>query len=143
MKDFHLAAVAQIRHNDEVITLNSDGKSIPLEHDVMIKAQHCGRIIESANRIFINYPNFSILIKNIPIDNPDLAGRLRDHLTVIAKASDSRVSSLIIESNLKQLMDIVDETIHQLQHLVQKQETIKNEVEYILKNMNNALGRTK
>jgi len=47
------------------------------------------------------------------------------------------------EDQEKQLMDIVDETSHQLQHLVQKQETIKNEVEYILKNMNNALGRTK
>jgi len=106
MQEFDLNTVAQIRFEGEVITLNSEGRNIPLEQELIYRAQSDGRILEFGRRMFINYENFSMLIKNAPLDDPELFGRLRDHLAVVASASDARVKSIGNELNLKKHMNL-------------------------------------
>ncbi|MCU7834365.1 MAG: response regulator [gamma proteobacterium symbiont of Taylorina sp.] len=108
MREFDLSCVAQIRFEDEIITLNSEGKLLTLEQELMFKAQYDGRILPFGRRVFFNYSNFSILIKNMPIEDEELYGRLKDHLIVIASAGDARVQSIGTELSLKKHMNISD-----------------------------------
>lgn len=106
MSQFDLNTAVQIRYQGELITLNSDGKLLSLEQELMLKAQYDGRILEFGRRVFFNYPHFSILVKNMPVDDAELYGRLKDHLIVIASASDARIQSIGTEINLKKHMNI-------------------------------------
>lgn len=106
MQGFNLKTVAQIRSKDEVLTINSSWKSLPLEQELMLKAQFDGRILEFDQRMFINYESFSLLVKNSPIEDPDLVGRLRDHLAVIANACDFRIKAIGTEINLQSHLEI-------------------------------------
>ncbi|MCW8929162.1 MAG: response regulator [Gammaproteobacteria bacterium] len=106
MAEFGLSTVAQIRYDGEIVTLNSDGKVLHLEQELMIQAQFDGRILEFGRRMFINYENFSMLIKNIPIEDEALYGRLKDHLAVIASASHARVESIGTATNLKKHVNL-------------------------------------
>ena len=106
MTSFNLTAVAQIRYEGETITINSDGKTLHLEHELMLQAQSDGRILEFGHRMFINYEYFSMLIKNAPVDNEELYGRLKDHLIVIASACHARVESIGTTINLKKNINL-------------------------------------
>ena len=106
MQEFGLKTVAQIRYDNEVMTLNSDGRSLPLEQELISRAQFDGRILDFGRRMFINYEHFSILVKNVPIKDTELIGRLRDHLAVIASASDARIKSIGNEINLRKHMNL-------------------------------------
>jgi len=106
MQEFDLKTAAQIRFQNEILTLNSEGKSLPLEQELISKAQYDGRILEFGRRMFFNYQHFSILVKNVPIEDVELYGRLKDHLIVVASAADARIKSIGNEINLKKHMDL-------------------------------------
>jgi len=106
MQEFDLKTAAQIRFENEIMTLNSEGKSLPLEQELIARAQYDGRILEFGRRIFFNYEHFSILVKNMPIEDNELYGRLKDHLIVVASASDARIKSIGTEINLKKHMNL-------------------------------------
>jgi CheY-like chemotaxis protein len=106
MLEFRLSSVAQIRYEGEVITLNSDGKVLHIEKELLNQAQFDGRILEFGRRMFINYEYFSMLIKNMPVEDEALYGRLKDHLIVLASASHARIDSIGTAMNLKRHVDL-------------------------------------
>ena len=62
MREFNLKTAAQIRYEDECITINSDSRCLDVEQELILKAQYDGRILEFGKRMFINYPHFSMLV---------------------------------------------------------------------------------
>ncbi len=106
MKNFNLKTSAQIRYNDQVITLNSDGEKLPLEKELMLKAQFDSQILEVGSKMFISYVHFSLLIKNSPIDDTIRIERLKEHLVAIAKVCNHRIKSIAIEKNAQYQKDI-------------------------------------
>ena len=106
MREFNLKTAAQIRYEEQTITVNSDGRHLDVEQELIARAQYDGRILEFGKRMFINYEHFSILIKNAPTDNQDLYGRLKDHLAIIASACDARIKSIGNEINLKKHLNL-------------------------------------
>jgi len=106
MSTFNLNTAAQIRYNNQIITLNSDGEDSPLEKELILKAQFNGQILEFGSRIFISFAHFSLLIKNSPSENPERIERLKEHLVAIAKVCNHRVKSISTENNLQSHKDI-------------------------------------
>ncbi len=106
MSSFNLSTAAQIRYDDQIITLNSDGEDSPLEKELILKAQFNGQILEFGSRIFISFAHFSLLIKNSPTDNPERIERLKEHLVAIAKVCNHRIKSISTENNLQSHKDI-------------------------------------
>ena len=65
-----------------------------LQASVLEKMRSMGRIFELGSRAVINYEHVSLLIENLPVDDADKVGRLRDHLTLLAESADMRMSAL-------------------------------------------------
>ncbi len=62
---------------------------------------HTGdRVLDFGCRTLVNSPNVSLLIKNMPVDNPATYGRLKDHLVVLVNGSEARVKVLESEGRL-------------------------------------------
>ncbi|MGL4605591.1 MAG: response regulator, partial [Iodobacter sp.] len=66
-QSFDLKVSAQIRTENEQKTLNSEGRSSPLEAEILFNlAQDSTRIFEYGRRLIINYPSITLQIKNLP-----------------------------------------------------------------------------
>ena len=82
----------------------------PLEIEVMSTIFDKGqRIVDFGNRTQINYPHVAILVKNMPLDDMEAYGRIKDLLPAMLGATDAKVSTIEIEhaiaNQTKQLSD--------------------------------------
>ena len=59
------------------------------------------RIVELGKIYLFNEAHISILIKNMPLNDPDKVGRLRDHIAVIIHTSESIINSIQLKINEK------------------------------------------
>lgn len=92
--NFGLQAAAQIRSATGVVSRSRDGVSSPLQASVMGTLAECGRIVDYGARAAFSYAQVTILVTDMPVQDPDRCGRLRDHLAMLAEGVAARVDSL-------------------------------------------------
>ncbi len=80
----------------------SKGSIAPLEAELMAKLASGNRIRDFGCRTQINYPNISILIKNMPLDDMNRYGRIKDLLPAMLGAANAKVSLLNAEEVMRQ-----------------------------------------
>lgn len=87
-----------IRVDDEEYSFSSSGEIKKLEQEVLrITAVKQQRFRDFGKRTIITYPNASLLVKNMPLDDIERYGRIKDALPVMLAALDSKISSLRTE----------------------------------------------
>lgn len=94
MHTWGLRGAVQIRGKRGQINLTSDGQMSPLQNSVLETMREMGRIFEMGPRAIINYEKVSLLVENLPTQDPDKVGRMRDHLAVLAESTDMRIGAL-------------------------------------------------
>lgn len=107
-----LRASIQYHLRNEVISFGDRGEISPLENNVIEMARTQNRFFDFGARTIINYDDFSLLIKNMPLDNSEMYGTLKDTLGNLCEAIDARVKVLLSEDRSKQ-REIVLQTIEQ------------------------------
>ena len=94
MSAWSLLGAVQIRGRTGNFNLASEGHSSPLQISVLDTLRDMGRIFELGSRAIINFEHISLLVENLPTDDPDKVGRLRDHLAVLAESTDMRIQGM-------------------------------------------------
>ncbi len=116
---FRLTVSAQIRLNDEQKTLNSVGRASPLEAEMLCcQARDAERIYTSGQRMMINYPRVTLLIKDMPLADADRCGRLRDHLAIIVEAAETRIDGIALEQQTRVQQTVTLQTIASIQEVM-------------------------
>ena len=90
-----------------------------------------GRIMEFGRRMLVNYPQTSLLVKNVPYEDAARFGRIKDHLAVVLSATDARVGSLNMEERLRQkdeLLSVVNDAEKTLKEFRDNQSSMLNRV---------------
>lgn len=77
----------EIRLESQQHHFASTGVCSPIVIELFEILRNKGRLHEFTNRILVNYPMLSVLILNMPDDDPDKHGRLRDHICFIASVT--------------------------------------------------------
>ncbi len=95
-----LDATVMIHSGHEAHTLSQRGKDIPLDHSILLHLRKLERIFEFQRRAVFNYDSVTVVVHDMPRDDPALCGRLRDHLALLAEIADARNKTLSLE-NLK------------------------------------------
>ncbi len=120
-----LKSVVQVRIGDFRHTLSFEGVDRPLEVSVMGHVRDMGQIFEFRKRAVFNYPKISLMVNDMPLDDPSACEKLRERLAITIEAADLRLSSLEAASaGLLHKNDILDtlERIHDaIQSLVERQ----------------------
>lgn len=107
------------------------GSTSPLEEDLMQSGHSGGRIMEFGRRMLVNYPQTSLLVKNVPYEDAARFGRIKDHLAVVLSATDARVGSLNMEERLRQkdeLLSVVNDVEKTLKEFRGNQSAMLNRV---------------
>lgn len=91
---FGLEGVVQLRAPSETVTQTSKGPASPLDLSIINHMAEMDRITQFKSRLSITYPCATLLITNMPTEDEDRCGRLRDHLALLAQAIDVRVQGI-------------------------------------------------
>ena len=91
---YELQGVVQLRTPEGKISRTAAGEATPLEASVIDHLAAMERIMQFQTRLSITYESVSLLVKNMPVDDEDRCGRLRDHLAMLAEGADVRLRGL-------------------------------------------------
>jgi DNA-binding response OmpR family regulator len=108
---FGLDAAVQIRGRYDSICQSSRGRDIPLDLSVMNHVRLQERIFEFHNRSAFNYDKVTLIINNMPLDDVEQCGRLRDHLALLAEAADARNRAIELEEHKHQQAQGLNKTL--------------------------------
>lgn len=79
----------------------------PLEKEMFIAIHDQGRFCDFGERTFCNFKWASILVKNMPLNNPERYGRIKDAVPWVMGATDSKVQLL---NDTEDIIRRVDQT---------------------------------
>jgi CheY-like chemotaxis protein len=66
----------------------------PLEASILSHARGMERVFQFHDRLAVNYPHVTLLVPNMPLDDAERAGRLRDNLVILAEGTEARLIAL-------------------------------------------------
>ena len=102
LENFRLHGAVQIRCPDRSFTLSPQGRNRPLEESTIAHLATMDRIFSFRRRSAYNFDTLTLLVNDMPIDDADLCGRLRDHLAIAAEMADARIRARIAEQRYDQ-----------------------------------------
>lgn len=104
---YGLQGGVQVRTAAGALTRSSDGEASPLEVSVLDHLVTMGRLAQFKNRMVINFPAVSFLVRDMPQDDEERCGRLRDHLSMLAEAANVHVESLAMLAEARRRDDLI------------------------------------
>jgi DNA-binding NarL/FixJ family response regulator len=119
---FGLKVSAQIRTEAEQKTLNSEGRSSPLEAELLLNLKDSDRIFQYGHRLVINYPKVILQIKDLNLDDANFIGRIRDHIAIMVEAADHRTDGIVLEAKMAAQSKKIRESLATLADIVKQVE---------------------
>ena len=90
----HLEGAVQIRLRNLEKTYSQAGENWPLEVAVMNHVRTLERIFEFKRRAAYNFDHITLLITNMPVDDAELCGRIRDNLAIAAESANAKLAAV-------------------------------------------------
>ena len=97
---YGLVAVVELRTPKKKYQYSHNDTVQPLEQSIIDRFREEQRIMDFNNRTLINYPEVSLLIKNMPVNDDNRYGQLKDVLATLAQASEPMVLSLFLKKQM-------------------------------------------
>jgi len=128
VRHFGLNCTGQVTTKTGRITMDSHGAYKPVEAELLEITRNKGRIFEYGKRMIINFNSISLLVKNMPLEDSDRCGRLRDHLCLVMEGAEAKVLALYYENQVfkreKELSTLLVDTQEAINDINEK---LKNE----------------
>lgn len=90
----HLEGAVQIRLRNFEKTYSPAGENWPLEVAVMNHVRTLDRIFEFKRRAAYNFEHITLLVTNMPVEDAELCGRIRDNLAIAAESANAKLEAL-------------------------------------------------
>ena len=140
LRNYDLSGSIQLRGSDGALSQSTSDQISSLEEELLGRmAHHSEKILEKGPRMFVNFRAVTLLVRNLPLDNSDLVGRLRDHLMIIAEGACAKLEGLDMAMSTSQqrktgIERVVTEIETTLRQFVREQEDHKKASVEILDN---------
>lgn len=96
MSDYQLDGVAKISLPNLTFCVGPQGENLPRDLSILAHIKSMDRIFSFRNRTTFNYDRVTLLVNNMPLDDPDRCGRLRDHLAIAAETADGKLEAIYL-----------------------------------------------
>ncbi len=115
LAQFGLKGCLQLRGYQESINSCSNTSPSPLEDQLLEQGAQAKHIVTVRNKTLFNEDHSTLLIKNMPVEDSELNGRMRDNLALAMKGIDARMKTLRLEeSNRLTRNEKLEHVIYQL-----------------------------
>lgn len=127
LQEFELSASMAIFDDEgEAEYFFPDKIERPLEKQVLSRCNGKNRLYDFGCRTIVNEHHCSILLRNMPLDNEERYGMLRDSICFIAAAVSSRVSQIVLQRNLNTLLQRVTISTDVITHIMSEMDNDVN-----------------
>ncbi len=100
LRGFGLRSCVEFRSGSSRQQYASDGPCSPMVVELFELLQNKGRLYEFAPRILVNYPRVSLIILNLPQDDPEKLGRIRDNICFLVGVTEHQLDAIITKKQL-------------------------------------------
>lgn len=133
MNSYDLKSCVQIRAGDAIVELDYDG-SLPssIESSLLTKLSKEKRIFDFGARSSYNFPGITLLIKNMPMEDQERYGRMKDNIALLAEGADARVQAIAATMSVMDQQEALTRLLKSMQQTVADVSTAqeKHKLEY-------------
>lgn len=123
LAQLNLTGSIQFRTGQQTLSFRSSDQTCnPIEEEVFELLKTRGRIFDFQNKTMFNDNHASILIKDMPVADEVLYGRLRDILAAVVEGVESRLMDFNRKHNLLTVMDNIRSTMSTMETQFRKHE---------------------
>ncbi len=97
---YGLKCSLQLRGDYEIKNMEAHGMAKDLESQLMTQLKGGERYIDFGPRTIVNYDRVSLLIKNMPVNDPDKYGAIKDNTFSLIQGMNARVQSIEDQAHL-------------------------------------------
>jgi CheY-like chemotaxis protein len=130
-----LRSSVQVRHGDEVIHKSSDGAINQLERTVVKKISREDQIVDLGVRSVFNFDHVSVLIKNMPLDNPAKYNEVKSSIALLTEAMEVRIVSMVQSQPAPVSASPARDSHHELETVSQRAIGVLDTMEQSLANL--------
>ena len=105
---YGLQGAIQIHSPQETLTRNNQGAASPLEVSILKQMAKMERITQFQSKLCITYPSVSLLVHDMPLEDADRCGRLRDHLAMLVEGVEVRIQGIKAVSESRQRGEAIE-----------------------------------
>lgn len=120
---YALDGTIQIRLHGLEWTVSPEGDNRPLEVAIMQHVRDMDRIFEFKMRAAFNFESITILVNNMPTQDPELCGRIRDDVLIAAECANAKLQAILAaaentraKSTATALLDTLREAVKGFEH---------------------------
>jgi CheY-like chemotaxis protein len=117
---YGLQGAIQLRTQHEILTRNLQGEASPLEVSIINHLAGMERVTQFKSKLCINSACVSLLVHDMPMDDLERCGRLRDHLIMLVDGVEVRIQAIKAINESSQRGDAI---AHAVLHIT---DTLKN-----------------
>jgi DNA-binding response OmpR family regulator len=124
LQHYGVVGSLQMRSQYGLKNMEANGMAKHLESTLLWELKDRGRYVDFGRRSVMNYENVSLLVKNMPKDEPVRYGALKDNLFSLLQGVDARIAAIdnikslklekqlvcLMTSRIQQLMEGMDES---------------------------------
>ena len=119
LRGFKLDCAVQFRlDNQPDLTVSAQGENLPMETAIMQHVRTLGTIFEFKTRAAFNFPHITVLVNNMPVEDPEFCGRIRDYLAIAVESADAKLDAIHIRiarnedrSHIDAVLDDIGNTV--------------------------------
>lgn len=98
LRQYELTGTVHIVWEGDGLALTTDGSEPDAETRTLIAQRRTlGRILEIDRKLIVNFDHVSVLVTNLPEDDVQRRGRIRDNIATLAEGIESRINGLLLE----------------------------------------------
>ncbi|MBK7415176.1 MAG: response regulator [Dechloromonas sp.] len=97
MQQYDLQAAVRLSVGGKVRTISPQGHDLPLEMAVLNHVRDSGRIFQFKSRCVFNYGLVTLMVNNMPVEDAERCGRIRDNAALLAEGADARLRAIEVE----------------------------------------------
>lgn len=124
-QQYKLNCAMMVIAEDDHLWFSADEAIKPLEKEMVEMVDRSQRFVDFGFRSIINYQNLSLLVKNMPLDDMDRYGRIKDLLPMLLAAVDSKINSIKADLALR----------HQSEEIMRSFGQIRSRLFYLAKSL--------
>ena len=94
MQQWDLQAAVQLRIGSQVYNVSPHGVDSPLEVNILNHVKDSGRIFQFKSRCVFNYGRVTLMVNNMPVEDAERCGRIRDNGALLAEGADARLKAI-------------------------------------------------
>lgn len=118
LKRYGISCSLQMRGKDQVKNMEENGMAKELESAMLMECRDSGRYVDFGQRSIMNYECVSLLVKNMPVDDPKKYGAIKDNVFSLLQGVDARVKAVDLQNQLRKETELVSQLAARMRTLV-------------------------